>query len=72
MMFQPMTVEDAKSKYESSGRPYDESRCAAKVSDPSGWHFYQCKRKNGKGPNGPYCGIHAKKITAPTGGKEAK
>ena len=68
----PLTIEDAK-KYRYNkwagippGEIYDEKYCAAEVPDVTGWHFYQCSRKNGKGPNGLYCGIHAKEVTDDT------
>lgn len=34
----------------------DYSRCAGAVS--SGFHSYQCKRKNGHGPHGAWCKMH--------------
>lgn len=47
------------------GERYDPCRCAAEVwSGPRGMTAKQCTRKNGKGPNGLYCGIHAKKVHA--------
>lgn len=42
------------------GYKYDETKCAFEVHD--GALFYQCRYKNGKGPDGLYCGIHARKI----------
>jgi hypothetical protein len=44
------------------GLPYVDTRCAAEVSDSVSGIFYQCMFKNGKGPDGLYCGIHAKKV----------
>ena len=38
--------------------------CAYEISD--GFLFHQCKKKPKAGPEGLYCGIHAKKI-APHG-----
>jgi hypothetical protein len=45
------------------GSAYDEHRCAADVPD-SGRSplFHQCYSPNGKGPDGLYCGRHAKKL----------
>lgn len=40
----------------------DKMRCVAEVTDFTGWHFFQCQRKRGYGPNGEYCKQHAKKI----------
>lgn len=42
--------------------PLDETRCVAKVADDAGWHFYQCQRKRGHGPDGKYCWQHAKRF----------
>ena len=44
------------------GIPEDLTRCIASVSDDTGWHFNQCKRKRGYGPNGEYCKQHAKRF----------
>ena len=41
----------------------DETRCIARVADDTGFHFFQCRRKRGYGPNGNYCNQHAKKFT---------
>ena len=35
-------------------------RCAADVH--TGWHFNQCSRKRGHGPDGAYCKQHAKRF----------
>lgn len=43
------------------GWDFDPERCAAEVSDGTGWHWVQCSRRPGKGPDGLYCGQHAKK-----------
>ena len=40
-----------------------ETRCIARVADDTGFHFFQCRRKRGYGPNGNYCKQHAKKFT---------
>jgi hypothetical protein len=62
----PETIEEARSrKYDVNGIrpegiPYKENRCAASVTDFTGWHSYQCQFRNGKGPDKLYCGIHAK------------
>jgi hypothetical protein len=45
-----------------NGDKYNEKQCAYEVSDNRGFMYRQCTRKNGKGINGLYCGIHAKKI----------
>jgi len=44
------------------GIPEDKTRCVAEVTDFTGWHFYQCQRKRGFGPNGEYCKQHTKKV----------
>jgi hypothetical protein len=44
------------------GIPEDPTRCIEEVVDWSGWHYFQCSRKRGYGPNGEYCKQHAKKI----------
>lgn len=36
--------------------------CVKEVSD--GWHYSQCQRRRGYGPNGEYCRQHAKKFSA--------
>ena len=66
----PKTVEDAKKRRygqwagNSMGSSYDETRCAYAVwVGLGGMIESQCKNKNGKGVNGLYCGIHAKKVT---------
>lgn len=44
------------------GNAYDPARCAAEVWNQSrGLRASQCSRRNGKGPDGLYCGTHAKK-----------
>ena len=35
--------------------------CINEVADSSGWHFFQCVRKRGKGQDGLYCWQHAKR-----------
>jgi hypothetical protein len=43
------------------GRAYDPRRCAYEV-----WQnhlSYQCSKKPGKGPDGLYCGQHAKRVS---------
>jgi len=46
-----------------NGQAYDPTRCGYEVCNPTGFgHYHQCSRKNGKGPGGLYCGIHAKKV----------
>jgi len=39
----------------------DLARCVQNVGDFTGWHFNQCARKRGYGPDGLYCKQHAKK-----------
>lgn len=39
----------------------DPKRCIEEVSDKGVWHWHQCSFKRGKGKDGLYCGIHAKK-----------
>ena len=62
----PKTLEEAKNyRYgEWAGNPkgigYKEGFCAYEI--PDGWLYRQCSLKNGKGINGLYCGIHAKKV----------
>ena len=46
------------------GRQEDKQRCVAEVQDRTGWHFYQCSRKRGFGPDGEWCKQHANKIAA--------
>ena len=66
MFHQPLTIGEAKEyRYgkwagDPSGQAYDQTCCAAEIHD--GFRFYQCSRKNGKGPDGLYCGIHVKKL----------
>jgi len=44
------------------GLAYCPTRCAYEVHERGGWHWYQCPRKPGKGPDGLYCGQHAKMV----------
>jgi len=44
------------------GIPEDPTRCVFTVPDFTGWHYNQCSRKRGYGPNGEYCKQHAKMI----------
>jgi len=44
------------------GWAYSHLRCAAEITDGSGFSWYQCSRKPGKGPDGLYCGQHAKMV----------
>lgn len=66
MFHEPKTLKEARAfRYgrwagEPKGREYKEGKCAAEIL--GGWNFYQCPFKNGKGPAGLYCGIHAKKV----------
>lgn len=47
------------------GRPKgvreDTNRCRKAVANFTGYHFYQCRRKRGHGPDGQYCKQHAKR-----------
>ena len=65
----PKTLEEARkyryNKWAGSphGRKYKEGACAYQVYNIGvGPSFYQCLRKNGKGPDGLYCWQHAKKV----------
>ena len=40
----------------------DETRCVESVRDFTGWHYFQCSRKRGYGPDGLYCKQHAKQF----------
>lgn len=68
MFHEPHTIEEARAyRYNCwagnpNGRKYSEGFCAAECYDNLSHIFYQCSRKNGKGINGLYCGIHAKKL----------
>ncbi len=42
------------------GNKPDTDRCAKEVQSDGGFHFYQCSRKLGHGPNEMYCKQHAK------------
>ena len=64
----PMTKEEAEAHRYGTwagsprGRTYDPTKCAAEVYNLSGgFRSSQCSKKNGKGPDGLYCGIHAKR-----------
>ena len=68
MFHQPTTKEEA-AEYRYGERPgnpegnaYVAGRCAAEIY--SGWAAAQCPYKAGKGPDGLYCGTHAKKVKA--------
>ena len=39
------------------GIPYDPTKCVYEI-----WSGDQCIRRNGKGPDGLYCGIHARQF----------
>lgn len=66
----PKTVDEA-NKYcygawagNPEGRPYNPTRCAYPVwGGNRGMMEYQCTNKNGKGKDGLFCGIHAKKVS---------
>ncbi len=68
-MFGPTTKAEARAyRYNvwaanPKGTAYDETRCAYEVhATGRSCLFYQCCHKPGKGPEGLYCGIHAKKF----------
>jgi hypothetical protein len=47
------------------GNAEDPARCIEEVWEPrGGMRAYQCTRKRGKGLDGLYCGIHAKRHPA--------
>jgi hypothetical protein len=64
----PRTLTDARAyRYgewagEPDGYRYVEGRCAYEAWDSSGWHSFQCARKNGHGPDRLYCKQHAAKV----------
>jgi len=65
---QPMTKEEAGARRYGTwagnprGRTYDPEKCAEEVFNLSrGIRSSQCSKKNGKGPDGLYCGIHARR-----------
>ena len=69
MLFhEPHTIEEARLyRYNRwagnpNGSKYREGFCAAEICDSLTHVFYQCTRRNGKGINGLYCGIHSKKV----------
>ena len=45
-----------------AGNSYNPKRCAYEIWPRDSWHSRQCDFKNGKGVNGPYCGVHAKMV----------
>jgi hypothetical protein len=64
-MTQPTTsiIEFEAQYLKNYGRSYspqkpDFSRCAASVHDRDGFGIYQCRRKNGHGPEGAWCKQH--------------
>ena len=47
------------------GRKEDMQKCIVEVSDGGPWpSYHQCLKPRGKGPDGLYCGLHAKQIAA--------
>lgn len=36
----------------------DYNRCCKEVRESNGWHYYQCTRKRGYGPDEAYCKTH--------------
>lgn len=45
------------------GTPEDAGRCIAEVAEGGlSCLFYQCSKKRGKGPDGLYCGLHARML----------
>ena len=49
-----------KSSLNPRGNREDVTRCISEVSDGTHWHFLQCSRKRGHGPDGLYCKQHGK------------
>lgn len=37
-------------------------RCIAEVAEGRSALFYQCQKPRGKGPDGLYCGVHARQL----------
>ena len=72
MIDPPKTLDEAR-KYRygvwagnPEGHKYKDGFCAYEVPGSSRrFHYYQCNHSNGKGINGLYCGVHAKKVGAP-------
>jgi len=69
MINTPKTLKEAqKTRYRqwagnSKGNAYNPNHCAYEVWDTGrSCLSSQCSNKNGKGINGLYCGIHAKKV----------
>lgn len=67
MLWLPKKGKDGNRRYgkwagNPNGNPEDATRCIVEV--PDGYLFAQCSRKRGHGPNGEYCGQHAKKAKA--------
>lgn len=66
----PMTRAEAETRrYDNTGineggSAYNPGRCAAEVYGLHGWHYYQCARRPGKGPDGLYCTQHARIVEA--------
>lgn len=42
------------------GIPENVLLCVEEVSSQGSWHYHQCSRKRGQGPDGLYCKQHAK------------
>ena len=53
-----------------AGGAYHEGDCAYPV--PLGCDFFQCSRRNGKGPGGLYCKQHAKMIPENQDGQDKR
>jgi len=71
MLNKPLTKDEAElKKYGASycARAYDSTQCAKEVADTSNSRltiFHQCYRKNGQGPEGLYCKLHAERFKKP-------
>ena len=67
-MANPKTLEEARAKRYNKwggnpdGDDYCEGDCAGTVYDITSGLFYQCTRKNGRGPTSLYCWQHAEKV----------
>lgn len=62
----PPKEADGKRRYDQwagnpAGRIENMEHCAMEIPSPPSWHYAQCGRKRGHGPNGEFCKQHAKK-----------
>ncbi len=45
------------------GSPEDKLRCVAEIAEGGrSIHFQQCSKRRGHGPDGLFCGLHAKRL----------